>query len=653
MESEKGFMAKPITDPFENLVNIVATCLIREPSFYQTAEERVKKLIAACEAVCKVDPEFILLLAYYARNELYLRSSANFLLAYAAVKIPKVSDLLKKYMPHCIKLPTDLLETIEIAQALANNSDSKLKIPSSLKKACQKIFATFTDYHLGKYCSENARKRELIKAKKRAKPEEKKEEPGKPPKMKAKQMRRMHRLSPLEQEEAKRISEKDRVKVPMKKLIRACHINEPKYEVMCILGKKYPTKEEFVKEFPNKPYEEAKTGKRMRIPIPKTWETELSAKGNKAEVWTDLIKSNKLPYMAMLRNLRNLIITGVSHKIHELVSEKIQNYDAVVNSKLFPFRFFSAYEALNVDLVKIAALKDPVLAAKMTEERKNEDAENREVARRGRGRGRMMGRRGGRRIGGASETREDKKKLIIPEFIPTQEIIDNYKKALDNAVKIAVAKNVRPIKGKTVVFSDTSGSMSCPVSDGKGLGSARSCMDVGLLMSVMMKYACEECDFYVFSSPGQEVTSSFMHITKFDKDNLLANIELIKGEAQKLGGGTDFPFEFWLDAIEMKRHIDLFVLFSDMMISEGMSDIGGEGFTAAGIVNEYRRKVNPNLIYIAVDLHGYSMSVPIDEDKKDPKNILICGYSDAILRFIAERQQTQVEYIKSLKTKIA
>ncbi len=644
MESkgESCYIAKPIADPYENLVNTVATCLIREPSYYQSAESRVVKLIEACDAVAKTDPEFILLLAYYTRNELYLRSSTNFLLAYAATKIPKCSEFLKKYMPYCIKLPTDLLEVIEISQVLVQNTGKKLVIPSALKKLCKTIFAGFSVYHLGKYCSENARKHELVKAKKRAKPEGK-EEAKKP------RHRAPSEDSDSESEGApqKKVSDKDRQKVPMKKLIRTCHIDAPKYEVMCILGKKYPGKEEFEKAFPGKRFEEPKVGKRMHLPVPITWETELSAKGNKPEVWSELISTNKLPYMAMLRNLRNLILTGVPAKIHEMVCEKIQNYDSVVSSKLFPFRYFSAYEALNINLTELKErFENPEKAKKEAEEKK----ETAPAHGRGRRGGRTRG-RGGRSIGGRFDSKRPKK-IIIPKELPTEKTIEAYRKALDNAVKIAIAHNVRPIKGKTVVFSDTSGSMGTPVSGGSGMGSVRSCMDVGLLMSIMMKYACEECDFYIFSSPGYENHSCYLPIREFNKENLLSNVEPIKTEAQKLGGGTDFPFEFWLEAIEKKRHIDLFVIFSDMMITEGHNDIDGQGYTAAGIVNKYRREVNPKLIYVAVDLRGYSIKVPIDEDKKDPLNIMICGYSDSILRFISERQVSQVDYIKSLKTKI-
>ena len=50
----------------------------------------------------------------------------------------------------------------------------------------------------------------------------------------------------------------------------------------------------------------------MKLPVPETWETQVSLKGNKAETWQALLDHNKLPFMAMLRNLRNLIKANIS-----------------------------------------------------------------------------------------------------------------------------------------------------------------------------------------------------------------------------------------------------------------------------------------------------------------------------------------------------
>ena len=52
----------------------------------------------------------------------------------------------------------------------------------------------------------------------------------------------------------------------------------------------------------------------------------------------------------MLRNLRNLIYTGVQPKYHRWVQNKLSNEQTVSNSRQFPFRFFSAYEVIPRDL---------------------------------------------------------------------------------------------------------------------------------------------------------------------------------------------------------------------------------------------------------------------------------------------------------------
>lgn len=81
------------------------------------------------------------------------------------------------------------------------------------------------------------------------------------------------------------------------------------------------------------------------LPVAKRWETELSAYGNNKEVWEDLIAENRLGYMAMLRNLRNIINAGPDNI--DRVYKKLSNKDdEVLKSKQLPFRFLSAYNNL-------------------------------------------------------------------------------------------------------------------------------------------------------------------------------------------------------------------------------------------------------------------------------------------------------------------
>lgn len=94
------------------------------------------------------------------------------------------------------------------------------------------------------------------------------------------------------------------------------------------------------------------------LDTPYTWETELSALGQheyesaeeKEEAvkskWEELIASGKLGYMALLRNLRNILDADVDAENVKDVAERIGNPYEVARSKQFPFRYLSAYREL-------------------------------------------------------------------------------------------------------------------------------------------------------------------------------------------------------------------------------------------------------------------------------------------------------------------
>lgn len=89
--------------------------------------------------------------------------------------------------------------------------------------------------------------------------------------------------------------------------------------------------------------EQAQLFKRVankELKTPDTWEVELSAGKDKKETFERLIKEGKLGYLALLRNLRNMVDAGCSH---DLVS------DAILARKgaelVFPFRYVAAARA--------------------------------------------------------------------------------------------------------------------------------------------------------------------------------------------------------------------------------------------------------------------------------------------------------------------
>ena len=83
-----------------------------------------------------------------------------------------------------------------------------------------------------------------------------------------------------------------------------------------------------------------------KLPIPYTWETELSKDDgrSKKEKWEELIASKKVGYMAQLRNLRNLLEENIDN-IQDVLDNLADSIN-VVHSKQLPFRFFSAYKAV-------------------------------------------------------------------------------------------------------------------------------------------------------------------------------------------------------------------------------------------------------------------------------------------------------------------
>ena len=66
----------------------------------------------------------------------------------------------------------------------------------------------------------------------------------------------------------------------------------------------------------------------------------------KREVWQFLIDEKLLGYMAMMRNMRNILEAKVSHEHVAKVSQFISHKDAVARSKQLPFRYMSARKFL-------------------------------------------------------------------------------------------------------------------------------------------------------------------------------------------------------------------------------------------------------------------------------------------------------------------
>ncbi|KAI8493689.1 Telomerase protein component 1 [Branchiostoma belcheri] len=682
----------------QTLINAVSGSLIQSPNLREEHDSTRARLSALTEQLVNFDPEFILKLALYTRQELNIRVTANFLLALSA-NVPACRPFLKKYFSTSVRLPSDWIEVAEIYQTFHDSSLNFGSLPVALRKVMAAKFPDFDQYQLAKYNKDK---------KTQKKKDDKKEEKDQPKVVQQmsveseggeneeelvrltftlKQLiRKLHITQPVEHvmaligknKEGENEEELVRLTFTLKQLIRKLHITQPVEHVMALIGKKYPEDlESFYQSRLPGTWDPDRAGKRMKLPTPETWETQVSLRGNKAEVWEELIDHKKLPFMAMLRNLRNMLTAGISPKHHGWVLRKLTDEGAVINSRQFPFRFFSAYEVLN-QLEKDLTAAELVLLCKLTDEgavinsrqfpfrffsayevlnqlEKDLTAAESGVPQqsgRGRGRGRGVGRGigRGRGRGGRGGGRGMNFKAALssdPSAKNTNAhmglkydlaLLNRYRTALDTAVKIATCYNVAPIRGTTAITMAMNDQMETPCTAARGLGKPRTLTEVGLLLGLMCKHACEESKLHVVS-PGQHREVSL------ETGSILENVERLKGLTQLLMSQTsppDVPIEYLTDMLKNRVQLDnLLVLWN------GRDNNPSLNVKLSKFLEKYRRYVNPNLLFVTVDLSGRSCGI-VDQDTH-PNDIHIAGYSDQILRFIAERgsgaQLTHVENI--------
>ncbi len=259
----EGGVAFTMTPEIE-LYTRVATSLVGEPKFYdeksKDTDAAIQKLIAE---VAKSNPEFVLQLAAYTRNEMYLRSIPLVLLV-EACRYPETKKFVRAYVPEILKRPDELAEVV--AYWIARNGSIGDKTPKGmmsnpLRRGIGDAFHNFNEYGFAKYDRDGD--------------------------------------------------------VKLKDVLRICHPH-PKNE------------------------EESALFTRIRdrtLKTPETWEVVISGKGSTKENWAAILP--KMPFMARLRNLRNLLEKEVNVSP---VVEMLNDPAAVLHSKQFPYRFLSAYK---------------------------------------------------------------------------------------------------------------------------------------------------------------------------------------------------------------------------------------------------------------------------------------------------------------------
>lgn len=420
------------------------------------------------------------------------------------------------------------------------------------------------------------------------------------------------------------------------------------------------------------------------LATPYTWETELSrvgkqhfkSKGDREKAikhtWQELIASGRMGYMAMLRNLRNMILQGVDNGTIELICSKISNPDEVRKSKQLPFRFLSAYMQLiegrqarqarqailtplkerrshiQTKLDKLNAGKFSVWDSKVCRYHINK----RNLAVTATIKGRLNFRHKtmhARYRFKKTRTFESLKENDLRLKIKLEKMLENLKKsilhaegnckegkilkALENAVRVS-SENIGGYDSNTRVLlaSDTSGSMMRPISR----NSSVMCYHIGLLLSMLMKYRCKSAVSGMFGT--------IWKVYDMPSDNVLQNtVDMTKLEGEVGYATNGFKVIEWLikEGIEM----DKVMLFTDCQLWD--SNSWGGDHSLREYWKQYKEKVAPNARLYIFDLAGYGQS-PISMKRDDV--FCIAGWSDKVFDILAalERGKSAIDEIRRI-----
>jgi telomerase protein component 1 len=346
--------------------------------------------------IAQSDPEFILKLSMYVRHVLNIRATANFLLAVAALLQP-CQPFFLKWLRHVIRLPSDWKDVPVLYEKLVQQQQmlggvlgsgmpaicgekcvpkASIPLPAALRKALVRKFSDFDAFTISKY--------------NKGKKTNKRKGKGPPA-------------------------------VSLKQMVMKLHIARPAQIILSLLGKRYPKNPaDFAKSgLPGKfDATQGMEQKRMKLPLADTWEVRVSKYGNIARTWEALIDINKLPFMAMMRNISNLLRAGVRRRYHEWVWKQLTNQRAVARSRQLPFQFLSAFEAIDAVKKKIDADKTYAEMQKQYAPKPNP----------------------------ADKKKKKKKRNKNVVVFPDESVYEKYRDALDTAMKLATVNNCSPIE---------------------------------------------------------------------------------------------------------------------------------------------------------------------------------------------------------------
>ena len=311
-----------------------------------------------------------------------------------------------------------------------------------------------------------------------------------------------------------------------------------------------------------------KTGKVEVSDDEQTWEKLRSAK----KTWQEINAQIRLPHMALLRNLRNIIeeyairedLVAAKEDVVELAERLVRG---VKNGKQFPFRYFTAYKMLQ---------------------------------------------------GGKSEQTRRCGKHKAPS--DENETMSEFKTIVLEGLNRCVLESVEcipPMKGRVDCLSDNSGSSRSTLTS--EYGSVRV-FEIANLSAILTAYrSTEGGSVWIFGDRLIEYV-----VTK--EKPILKQLEEVNAIGDTVGGGTETGvWLFWEKCILEHRHLDTVFIYSDMQAGTGGLYVdgqqiaplkqmgaavdGGSHVDVLKLVEIYRTRVFSKVNVFSVQVAGYDNSI--------------------------------------------
>ena len=309
------------------------------------------------------------------------------------------------------------------------------------------------------------------------------------------------------------------------------------------------------------------------LKAPDTWEVRISTAkdaDDRAKNWYDLVVGNKLGYLALLRNLRNIIGVMSYQDIKDYLVPQIVNKEAIKKSLVFPYQIYNAYKAIAV---------------------------------------------------GEDTSWYDYEEWYEEQYSPSSFYEDSVEEskskdllvnALNNAFIYSI-ENVPALDGKNCVILDVSGSMSSPWSPTLSIIEVSAVYATAIILKNI-----ENSQIIKFASEAKVVDP----VKDFENINTVFDIIYLLAKGDNIGYGTN------LDKVTpfLDNYYDSIFLFSDMQVMES------DGYMPYREVSYFRDycKHNPNTPIFSFDLGNYHQRVKTGLDNIYPITTLSPNVFDFI-----------------------